>query len=569
MAEATIGALRVVLGADSAAFEKQMAGISSKMKAIGDGLKVAGAGLTAGLTLPLVKFGQAALGAYQESEKAIAAVEAALKSTGGAAGKTSAQLQEMAAKLQSISTFDDDEILSKVTANMLTFGNVTGESFDRAQQAALDLSARLGQDLQSSAIQVGKALNDPIKGIAALGRVGVQFSKDQKAMIKALMETGDVAGAQKIILDELFKQFGGQAQAAANTTAGAWAQMTNSIGDAMEAVGAIIAPFVKSFAEFIKGLAEAFSSLDPSTQQFIVAVGAAAAAIGPLLLALGFILPALSALAPIFGLITAPVAIFVAAIALVSFTLDQFGISFSQQWEAINIAFGGIIEFFGNQIQVFVKLFQGDFAGAWEAFKVMVSGVMNTVVQIVNTLFPGVIATIRGFIQQITQAFVNMKNIAVQAMADLYNGAKTWLMDKLSAAFDFVIEKLGLVNEAFKWLKDQVVGHSHIPDMVKDSTAWLKDMGVSMDRIGGDAVSNWNANMASMSSANASISTSESASVSAANDNAGGGGMGRGRGDIYLGGVTINAADAASFKQSKGQVQADLSDMVRAAFAGR
>ena len=569
MAEATIGALRVVLGADSAAFEKQMAGISSKMKAIGDGLKVAGAGLTAGLTLPLIKFGQAALGAYEDSEKAIAAVEAAIKSTGGAAGKTSAQLQEMAAKLQSISTFDDDEILTKVTANMLTFGNVSGEAFDRAQQAAIDLSARLGQDLQSSAIQVGKALNDPIKGIAALGRVGVQFSKDQKAMIKALMETGDVAGAQKIILDELFKQFGGQAQAMANTTAGAWAQMTNAIGDAMEAVGAVIAPFVKTFAEFVKGLAEAFSSLDPSTQKFIVAVGAAAAAIGPLLLALGFMLPALTALAPVFGLISAPVAIFVAALALVSFTLNEFGISFSQQWEAIKIAFNGVVKIFTDQIAVLSALFTGDFAGAWEALQTMIGNVLSNVLKIVETLFPGITEAVRSQVARIGQFFVDMKNVAIQAVMDLYYGVKQWLQDKLTQAFDFVMDKINALKETFADLYDAVVGNSYIPDMVTESTDWLKKMGVSMDKIGGDAVSNWNDNMAAMASGTASISTTESASVSAANDNAGGGGMGRGRGDIYLGGVTINAADAASFRQSKGQVQADLSDMVRAAFAGR
>lgn len=569
MAEATIGALRVVLGADSAAFEKQMNDLSSKLQGIGNTLKVAGAGLTAGLTLPLLKFGQTALGAFEESEKAIAAVEAALKSTGGTAGFTSGQLQEMAAKLQSISTFDDDEILSKVTANMLTFGNVSGEAFDRAQLAALNLSARLGQDLQSSAIQVGKALNDPIKGIAALGRVGVQFSEDQKKVIKALMETGDVAGAQKIILDELFKQFGGQAQAAANTTAGAWQQMTNSIGDAMEAVGAVIAPYVKMFAEFIKGLAEGFSSLDPSTQKFIIAIGGVAAAIGPVLFAIGLILPAITALGPVFALISAPVAIFVGAIALVSYTLDAFGISFEQQWEAIKIAFSGVIEFMGHQIEFFKKLFTGDFAGAWEEFKAMVSGVLNTVLNIVETLFPGITAAVQEGIGIVVRSFVGMKDAAIQAVIDLYYGVKDWLQDKMTAAFDYVIDKLGALSDAFWSVYNKVVGNSYIPDMVTESTAWLKQMGNSMDKIGGDAAANWNANMASMTSANASINTTESASVSAANDNSGGGRGGRGRGDIYLGGVTINAADYASFKQSKGQVQADLSDMVRAAFAGR
>lgn len=568
MADAVIGALRVVLGADSAAFEKQMGALGSKIDAIGKNLALAGAGLTAGVTLPIVKLGQAALGAYQESENAVAAVDAAIKSTGGTAGKTSQQLQDTAAALQKISTYDDDQILGKVTANLLTFSNVSGDTFDRAQVAVLDLSARLGQDLQSSAIQVGKALNDPVKGVTALQRVGVSFTGTQKDMIKSMVEAGDVAGAQKLILDELFKEFGGQAEAAAKTSDGAWKQMQNSIGDAMEVIGKAIAPFVTAFANFVKTVAEGFSSLDPSTQQFIIAIGAVAAAVGPLLLALGFIIPAITALAPVFALIVSPVGLFVAAIALVSVTLNEFGVSFAQQWEAIKKTFSLIVTLFSDQIGILVALFTGDFAGAWEALKKMISDAVTGALGIVETLFPGITAAVQGQVNSIIAIFVNLKNSAIQAMSDIYNGAKQWMQDRLSDVFDWVIAKLGLVNEAFKWLKDQVVGHSHIPDMVTESTKWLEKMGESMDKIGSDAVTNWNSNMASLASANANINTMESASVKAANDNAGGM-HGRGRGDIYLGGITLQATDYDSFQKSKGQLQNDLADMVRVALAGR
>lgn len=568
MPEAVIGALRVTLGADSAAFEKQMGALSGKMQAIGKNLALAGAGLTAGVTLPLLKLGQTALEAFGESEQAVAAVEAAIKSTGGAAGKTSQQLQDTAAQLQKISTYDDDEILSKVTANLLTFTNVSGEAFDRAQLAALNLSARLGQDLQSSTIQLGKALNDPVKGITALSRVGVTFTATQKDMIKQMVAAGDAAGAQKIILDEVFKEFGGQAEAAANTTAGAMKQMQNAIGNALEAIGAVIAPYVTSFAKTVTSIAEAFAALDPGVQQFIVTIGLVAAAIGPLLLALGFILPALTALGPVFALIVSPVGIFIGALALVSVTLNEFGVSFSQQWEAVKIAFGAVVTLFTDQIAVLSALFTGDFAGAWEALKKMISDALTAIQQIVETLFPGITQAAVNFTVKIAAAFVDMKDKAIQSVVDLYNGVVKWLQDALTNTINYVIGKINDLTEAFRQLYDKVVGHSYIPDMVTESTSWLKDMGNSMDKIGGDAVSTWNDNMASMSSANATISTKQSASVTAANDNATGIG-GRSRGDIYLGGITIQTQDAASFKQSKGQVQSDLSDMVRAAFAGR
>ena len=107
--------------------------------------------------------------------------------------------------------------------------------FDRAELASVNLSARLGQDLQSSAIQVGKALNDPIKGVTALQRVGVSFTAQQREQIKAMVEAGNVAGAQGIILGELEKQFGGAAEAQRKATPGAdvqqqWRTFQEAIG---------------------------------------------------------------------------------------------------------------------------------------------------------------------------------------------------------------------------------------------------------------------------------------------------------------------------------------------------
>jgi hypothetical protein len=83
-----------------------------------------------------------------------------------------------------------------------------------------NLSVAMGKDLSSSAILVGKALNDPVKGVGALSKAGVQFTADQKEMIKGMVESGDVMGAQKLILKELETQFGGSAEAAGKTLPG-------------------------------------------------------------------------------------------------------------------------------------------------------------------------------------------------------------------------------------------------------------------------------------------------------------------------------------------------------------
>jgi hypothetical protein len=95
----------------------------------------------------------------------------------------------------------------------------------------------MGQDLKSSAVQLGKALNDPVKGITALTRVGVSFTQQQIEQVKQLAAANQMYEAQKIVLDEVAAQFGGQAQAAAQTFGGQIKQLGNAWSDAKEKIG--------------------------------------------------------------------------------------------------------------------------------------------------------------------------------------------------------------------------------------------------------------------------------------------------------------------------------------------
>jgi hypothetical protein len=168
-----------------------------------------------------------------EAEQVQAQLEQRIKSTGGAAGLTVAELNKMAEALQFSTTFDDESI-GGAQAVLLTFTKLGRDVFPRATEAVLDMSIALGTDLKSSALQVGKALNDPVKGITALSRAGVQFSEAQKDTIKRLAETGKVAEAQQIILAELETQMGGSARAARDTLGGALQALKNSFNNLLE-----------------------------------------------------------------------------------------------------------------------------------------------------------------------------------------------------------------------------------------------------------------------------------------------------------------------------------------------
>jgi hypothetical protein len=183
------------------------------------------------------KIATASLQAYDVQAKAETKVQQAIKSTQGVASRTLEQLKQQAKDLQKTTLFGDEEILKGATATLLTFTKISGEQFDEAQKVVLDLSTAMGTDLQSASLQVGKALNDPILGVTALARSGIQFTQQQKDVIKSLAETGKVAEAQKLILEELNTQFGGQAEAAAKVGLGFWKQIQNQIGDASEELG--------------------------------------------------------------------------------------------------------------------------------------------------------------------------------------------------------------------------------------------------------------------------------------------------------------------------------------------
>jgi hypothetical protein len=184
-----------------------------------------GTGVVAGLT--------AIVRATIESEKAQAQLAAVLKSTKGAAGLTADELNRMAAALQGVSTYDD-EAITGAQSLLLTFTNIGASVFPEATQAVLDMSTALGQDLSASAVQLGKALQDPIEGITALRRVGVNFSDAQKEVIQQLVETGRQADAQRLILKELETEFGGSAEAARNTLGGALQGLENDFQNLLE-----------------------------------------------------------------------------------------------------------------------------------------------------------------------------------------------------------------------------------------------------------------------------------------------------------------------------------------------
>ena len=192
------------------------------------------------------------VGAAYESQKVMAQTEAILRSTQSTAGHTADSIAALSERM-SEKIGIDDEVIQKSANLLLTFKQVrngVGEQnavFDRAIQASADLGNVFGS-IEGAAMQMGKALADPVTGMNALRRSGVNFTESQRETIKSLVETGDLLGAQKIILQEVESQVGGTAEA----TATDFDRMKVAVGNTAEQLGAVLIPYVERFARFVK-----------------------------------------------------------------------------------------------------------------------------------------------------------------------------------------------------------------------------------------------------------------------------------------------------------------------------
>jgi hypothetical protein len=326
---AKLGDLILRVGADTSKLNQGLGDARKNIAKNTREIQNLGRNLTVGITAPLAIMGATSVQAFREQNKAIAQVEAGLKSTAGQVGFTSQELQKMASDLQNKTLFGDEVILKDATAQLLTFTNISGQNFARTQQAALDLATRLDGDLKGASIQLGKALNDPVANLSALSRSGIQFSEDQKAVIKSLTETGNLAEAQTLILDELNKQYGGSAEAAAEADGG-FTQLANSFGDLQEEIGRLLVQYLRPIVDRLKTFVQFLQGTSDGTKALALGVAAIAAAIGPVLLILpnlisgikmaqtAFALLNTTMLANPFGLVAAGLTVLVGAIILLT-----------------------------------------------------------------------------------------------------------------------------------------------------------------------------------------------------------------------------------------------------------
>lgn len=256
--------------------KSQMANLETKFTGLGNSVNKAQTpfknfGSTIRTLLPavglagMVMFTKQVIAAGEQSQKSDARLQQIATSMGVFGGRIS----EVTTRLKNYAdatarqTGVDDDIIKMTQAKLLTFrelalsADTVGGAFDRATAAAVDMAAAGFGDATSNAVQLGKALNDPIKGVTALTRSGITFTAAEKAKIQVLVESGKMLEAQKFVLKAIETQVGGTAKATASATD----RMKQAYGQVQEAIGLALLPMLEKFANW-------FTSVSPKIEQF-------------------------------------------------------------------------------------------------------------------------------------------------------------------------------------------------------------------------------------------------------------------------------------------------------------
>jgi hypothetical protein len=263
--------LKLNILAETASLLKGLKDADKATRTAGDrikaGFKVAAAAIAAA-GAAAIAFGVKAIKAAEAAATAnarIAQINESMGLFGSSVGEVNERLVKYAEATARATGIDQNSIKA-TQAKLLTFrelaqsANEVGGEFDRATKAAIDLAAAGFGSAEINAVQLGKALQDPIKGLTALSRSGVTFTETEQERIKTLVESNQVGEAQKLILEAIEQQVGGTAEATANASE----RIKVTFNLLTEQVGMVLLPVFEKFANFL------IDKVVPFIQNFLV-----------------------------------------------------------------------------------------------------------------------------------------------------------------------------------------------------------------------------------------------------------------------------------------------------------
>lgn len=460
--------------------------IGSKGKTLGGALKGVGMAMGAGLVGLGVAVGKTGLGELSDWSAGVKQLEAGIKSTNGAAHTTVDGMENLASSIQDYSGQTDDSIVSAENL-LLTFTNIRNNGpnkiFDQATVAAANMAAKMGGDASSNAILLGKALNDPTKGLTALTRVGVSFTSGQVATIKSMQASGNIMGAQKIILGELNKEFGGAAKAAGESLPGQMAKAHRAFEDVSQSMVTALLPALTGAAKLMTGVAKWAQQNQGLVVALAIAVGvlatafivlsAAAAIVSAPFIGIGLVIAALVAgviiaynrlgwfkdgVNAIFAFVVAVIQNVIGFIVGVmvpgivgGFTVIvtravMFGAAVAAVWNAVVAAIGAAVGWIGGAVSNVIGFFGSMAAGVGGAIMAAIGWVQRFAAGVGSTVQDAI-----AFVMGIPGAFLNALGSLGSMLFGIGASIIQGFLDGLLSVWNAVTNFVGGIAS---WIKD-------------------------------------------------------------------------------------------------------------------
>ena len=289
----TLNTSNFVAGIDRS--KKATAGLKSTMSSLGSGIGTAFSGIAKSVgALGIAATGAAAaiggiayklIGIGEEGLQAENRIKNVVK-TMGLFGDQSDEVADRLIKVADateLATGVDGDLIMASQAKLATFkelaktAGTTGGAFDRATQASIDMAAVFGGDASNYAVQLGKALEDPEKGLASLKRTGALTTSQIKEISQEFTQTGNRAKAFDQVLRAIETQVGGSA----NATASGMAKIKVSVGQMLEEIGKpmaeVFSKFATDVAKMTPQIVESLSGLAPKIREIGYTITAALA----------------------------------------------------------------------------------------------------------------------------------------------------------------------------------------------------------------------------------------------------------------------------------------------------